>query len=74
MFISGIRGRNTRQITNFRQPVSNLLLYQKWILNIGMEIYINLPAFMKRTYDNGKEFKPRLRSFLYSNPFYTLDK
>jgi len=49
MFNSEIRGRNTRQITNFRQPISDLSLYQKWILNIGIEIYNNLPAFMKRT-------------------------
>jgi len=49
MFYSGIHGRNTRQITNFRQPISNLLLYQKWILNMGTEIHDNLPAFMKRT-------------------------
>jgi len=49
MFISGIRGRNTRKITNFRQPISNLSLYQKWILNMGIEIHNYLPAFVKRT-------------------------
>jgi hypothetical protein len=40
MFYSGIHGRNTRQITNFRQLILNLSLYQKWILNMGMTIYL----------------------------------
>ena len=57
MFNSEIHRRNTRQITNFLQPKSNLSLYQKGILNMGIKIYNNLPSFIKRILDNSKDFK-----------------
>jgi hypothetical protein len=73
-FNSEIHGKNTRQIKNFHQLISNLSLYQTGILNRGIKIYNNLPPFLKRTSYNSKEFKSLLRNFLYSNPFYTLDE
>ena len=73
MFNSEMHGRNTRQIKNFHQPISNLSLYQTGILNRGIKIYTNLPPFLKRASYNTKEFKSLLRNFLYSNPFYTMD-
>jgi len=51
-----------------------IYLYQTGILNRGIKIYTNLPPFLKRTTYNTKEFKSLLRNFLYSNPFYTMDK
>ena len=74
MFNSEIHGRNTRQTKNFHQPMSNLSLHQSEILNRGIKIYTNWPPFLKRTPYNTKEFKSLLRNFLYSNPFYTMDK
>jgi hypothetical protein len=74
MFNSEIHGRNTRQITNFYQSVSNLSLFQKGILNMGIKINNNLPSVMKRTSDNSKEFESLLRNVLYSNPVCTLDE
>jgi len=74
MFNSEIHGRNTRQIKNFHQPMSNLSLYQTGILNSGIKIYNNLPPFLKRTSYNSKEFTALLRSVLYSNPVCTLNE
>jgi len=74
MFNSEIHGRNTRQIKNFHQPISNLSLYQTGILNSGIKIYNNLPPFLKRASYNSTEFKLLLRNFLHSNPVYTLDE
>ena len=37
MFNSGIHGINARQVTNFLQPISNLSLYQKRILNMDIK-------------------------------------
>jgi hypothetical protein len=42
MFNSEIHGRNTRQITNFHQPISNLSLYKKGIFNMGIKSNNNL--------------------------------
>jgi len=55
---------------NFHQPISNLSLYRKGILNMVLKFII------KRTLDNmnSKEFKSLLRNLFYSNPFYTKDK
>jgi hypothetical protein len=47
---------------------------KKKILNIGINIYNNLPSFIKRTWDYSKKFKSLLRNILYSNLFHTLDK
>jgi len=47
MFNSEIHRRNNRQITNFHQPISNLSLYQKGILNMGIKLNNNLPSFVK---------------------------
>jgi hypothetical protein len=66
---SVVHGRNTKQIKNFHQPISNLSLYQTEILNSGTKIYNNLPPFLKRASYNSKEFKLLLRNFLYSNPY-----
>ena len=52
MFDSEIHRRNTRHITNFHQPISNLSLYHKGILNMGVKINYNSPPFVKRTLDN----------------------
>jgi hypothetical protein len=74
MFNSEINGRSTRQITNFHQPISNLSLYKKGILNMGIKSNNNLPCFIKRTLDNNNKFKSLLRNILYFNPFCKLDE
>jgi hypothetical protein len=71
---SEMHRRNTRKITNFHQPIPNLSLYQKGILNMGIKLNNNLPSFVKRTLDNNNEFKSLLRNVLYFSPIYTLDK
>ena len=61
-------------ITNFHQPISNVSMYQKGILNMAFKTYINLPSFIKRTLDNSYEFISLLRNFFNNNPFYTMDE
>jgi hypothetical protein len=51
----------------------SLSLYQKGI-NMGIKIYNNLLSFIKEWNTTPQEFKSLLKSFLYSNTFYTLDE
>jgi hypothetical protein len=74
VFNSEIHRRNTRQITHFHQPILNLSLYQKGILNMGIQLNNNIPSFVKRTLDNSSEFKSLLRNILYFNSICTLDR
>ena len=69
-----IHKRNTRQGSNLHQSTVSLSLYQKGIINMGIKIYNNLPSFIKESNTTPQEFKSLLKSFLYSNTFYTLDE
>jgi hypothetical protein len=39
---------------------------------MGQKNYKILPSFIKATSANSNKFKPPLKNFLYSNPFYIL--
>jgi hypothetical protein len=52
----------------------SLSLYQKGVINMGIKICNNLPSFIKESNTTPQEFKSLLKSFLYSNTFYTLDE
>jgi hypothetical protein len=41
---------------------------------MGINIYNNLPLFIKESIATPKEFKFLLKNFLYSNIFYTLEE
>jgi hypothetical protein len=69
-----VHKRNTRQGSDLHQPSTSLSLYKKSIINMGINIYNKLPVFIKESIATAKEFKFLLKSFLYSNTFYTLDE
>jgi hypothetical protein len=72
--VSDLHNMFTRQTSNFHQPVSNLLLYQRGIFSMGIKLYHKLPPSIKNASNNGKSFKSLLKKFLYLNLFYTLDE
>jgi hypothetical protein len=69
-----IHNRNTRQGTNLHQPIVSLSLYQKGSINMGIQIFNNLPSSIKESHTAPKNFKLLLQNCLYSNTFYTLDE
>jgi hypothetical protein len=69
-----IHKRNTRQVTNLHQPMISSPLYQKGLINMGINIFNNLPSFIKESHVTPQKLKFLLRNFPYPNTFYTLDE
>jgi hypothetical protein len=69
---SVVRGRNTRQGSNFHQSLSNLSLYRRGTYHMDLKIFNRLPANIKDISHNNKKFKLLLNNFLQTNCFYTL--
>jgi hypothetical protein len=47
-------------------------LYKNSVINMGSKIYNKLPDHLKEI-DSYKVFKNKLKSFLYSNTFYSVE-
>jgi hypothetical protein len=64
-------GTNNRQSSNLHQPSPNLAKYQKGIYYPGIKVFNNLPLHIKNLSENTKQFKSALKSFFYTNYFYS---
>jgi hypothetical protein len=69
-----IHKSNTTQGTNVHQPLVSLSLYHKGLINMGINIFNNLPSSIKESHVTSQKFKLLLRNLLYSNTFHTLDE
>jgi hypothetical protein len=65
---------NTRQGNNLHKSTVSLSLHQKCVINMGIQIYNNLPSFIKESKTTPQKFKSLLKIFLYANKFYTLNE
>jgi hypothetical protein len=65
---------NMRQSTNLHLPQANLAIYQKGVYYLGIKIYNSLLSDIKIFSNNQKKFKTVLKTFLYTNYFYSLDE
>jgi len=70
---SEIHNINSRNNSNFYQPLSHLTIYHKGPFCMGIKVYNSLPPEIKYLSQNIKEFKSSLRGFLYQHSFYTLE-
>ena len=73
-FNSRIHHINTRQHTNFHQPLPSLTEYQKGTYSLVIKVYNELPSYIKDVSDNPNRFKSILKDVLYKNSFYSLDE
>jgi hypothetical protein len=71
---SEIYSINLRQSANLHLPQVNLAIYQKGVYYLGIKIYNSLPSDIKNFSNNPKKFKTLLKTFLYTNCFYSLDE
>jgi hypothetical protein len=55
-------------------PIPNIAKFQKGAFNSGIQIFIYPPSYIKSLSHEIKLLRPALKRFLYSNPFYTLEK
>ena len=67
-----IHSINTRQNSSLYQPSSNLTTYHKGIYYFGIKVFNSLPYHIKNLSHKTKQFKSTLKSFLYTNSFYSL--
>jgi len=58
---------NTRQHSNFHQPLPTLSEYQKGTYCLVVKIYNELPSYIKDVSDNPNRFKSICERLLYKN-------
>jgi len=71
---SEIHNINTRNNSDFYEPLSHLTIYQKGPFYVGIKVYNSLPPKIKDLSQNSKKFKSSLRVFLHQHSFYTLEE
>ena len=71
---SEIHNINTRNSSDFYQPLSHLTIYEKGSFYMSTKVYNSLPPEMKYLSHNIKKFKSSLRGFLHQHSFYTLEE
>jgi hypothetical protein len=71
---SEVHSINTRNNSDFFQPLSQLTVYQKGPLYMSIKVYNSLPQEIKNLSQNIKKFKSSLQRFLRQHSFYTLDE
>jgi len=69
-----IHNINTRNNSNFYQPLSHLAIYHKGPFYIGIEVHNSLSPEIKDLSHNIKKFKSSLGGFLHQHSFYTLEE
>jgi len=69
---SEVHNINTRNNSDFYQPSSYLIIYQKGLLIFGIRIYNSHPLEIKDLSHNIKKFKSSLSGFLRQHSIYTL--
>jgi hypothetical protein len=65
---------NTRQQGNLHRPLANLRKYQKGIYYTGTKVYNNLPLYVKDVSKDFKKFERKLKQFLQTHSFYSLQE
>ena len=71
---SEIHNINTRNSSDFYQPLSHLTVYQKGPFYMDINVYNSLLADVKDLSHNIKKFKLSLRGFLHQHLFYKLEE
>jgi hypothetical protein len=66
--------KSTKQANNLYQPTTNLTIHQRGVYYMGIQIFNNLPPYIKGTSTNVKNFETRLKRFLHTYYFYTLEE
>jgi len=69
-----VRGKDSKQSSNFRETTSILSFYLRGTYYMGMKIFNSLPFHLKDLSHDIRQFTLVLRNFLYSDSFYTLDE
>jgi hypothetical protein len=67
-------GANTRQSNNLHSPQVNLTVFKMVIYYSDVKIFNSLPLKVKEISHDHKKFKSKLKGFLYSYSFYTLEE
>jgi len=65
---------NTRFNYNLHLPTTNLTVVQKGVLFSGSRIYNYLPIHIKSLSTDFKQFKYKLKAFLFENSCYSLEE
>lgn len=65
---------NTRTKSDLHYPLTHLTIFQKGIHYVGIKIFNNLPAELKELFQDIKQFKLKLKSYLHFYSFYTLEE
>ncbi|PNF20445.1 hypothetical protein B7P43_G08125 [Cryptotermes secundus] len=75
-FVSDVHNRDTRQGFNLNlyQPSTHLSLYQRGSYYMGIKLFNSLPLNLKQLYRDVKQFKLKIKEFLYNHSFYTLEE
>ena len=68
--ISEIHNINTKNNSDFHQPLLHLTLYQKGPSFMGIKVYNSLPPEIKDMPHKIKKFQSSLRGFLHQHLFY----
>jgi hypothetical protein len=63
---------NTRQNINLHMYQVNLAKYGKGVHHMAVKVFNGLPYKLKVISNDVREFKVKLKDFLYLNSFYTL--
>jgi hypothetical protein len=54
---------STRQVNNFRQPMTTFTAYQRGIHHMGIKIFNSLPHSIKDAFNNARNFEICLKRF-----------
>jgi hypothetical protein len=68
-----IHDHNTRKKHDLHTQHCNTVLYQKSVINMGIELFNKLPIQIKQL-DNHKSFKREVTTLLVHNSFYTIEE
>ena len=65
---------NTRQNINLHMYQVNLTRYGKGVHHTAIKVFNGLPYELREISDNSKKCKPKLKEFLYTNAFDTVEE
>lgn len=65
---------NIRHNPKLYQPSSNLATHKKGICYFGIKVFSSPFSLIKNLSDNAKQFKSALKSYPYTDSFYSLDE
>jgi hypothetical protein len=71
---SDLQDIKTRHTKDLYQPSSSLSVFNNGTFNMSIKIFIKLPTEIKTLIHDTKEFKKRLKVFLHSTSFYTIQE